>query len=141
NLNYWHFGDYLGIGAGAHGKLSDAARQRIVRTAKTRHPDRYMQSAAGDARISTITELSPDDAVLEYAMNALRLAAGFTRDEFTAATGLGASLLDRPLAAAIRDGLMVEQDERLHATTRGRRYLNTLLQYWMPEDRADAGTH
>ena len=140
NLNYWQFGDYLGIGAGAHGKTTDAAQQRILRTAKTRHPDRYLELAGQDSCTSTATSLSTHDAVLEYVMNALRLDDGFTREAFAANTGLPFSMTEGPVTHALDDGLLVEQGTRLLASERGQRYLNELLQYWMQEEPVDAGT-
>ncbi len=139
NLNYWQFGDYLGIGAGAHGKVTDAARQRITRTAKTRHPERYSESARSDQRINTSTTLSMDDAAFEYIMNALRLDAGFTREMFPAATGLPFAVIEEAAARAIDDELLVEENDTLHTTPRGQRYLNDLLQYFMAGTNADAG--
>ncbi|MGB5261722.1 MAG: radical SAM family heme chaperone HemW [Gammaproteobacteria bacterium] len=138
NLNYWRFGDYLGIGAGAHGKITDANRQQITRTAKTRHPEHYLESAYKAARISSSTVLSADDAALEYVMNALRLDTGFTRQAFSHATGLPFERIEEAVARAVDDGLLNEQGQRLQASERGRRFLNELLQYWMPEETASA---
>ncbi len=140
NLNYWQFGDYLGIGAGAHGKVTDAARQQITRMAKTRHPERYLEAAHSAQRISSSSVLSAEDAALEYVMNALRLDAGFTRQAFTEATGLPFAHIETPVARALGAGLLTGQDQRLQATARGQRYLNELLQYWMPEQAAHADT-
>ena len=141
NLNYWQFGDYLGIGAGAHGKITDAAQQRILRTAKTRHPDRYLEMAGHDTCTSTTTSLSTHDAVLEYVMNALRLDGGFSREAFATNTGLPFSITEGPVARALDDGLLIEQETQLLASERGQRYLNELLQYWMQEETIDAGTY
>jgi oxygen-independent coproporphyrinogen-3 oxidase len=139
NLNYWQFGDYLGIGAGAHGKVTDAAQQVIRRSAKTRHPDRYLETARSEQRISSTATLSADDAVLEFVINALRLDAGFTRQSFVDATGLPYAAIEEPLGRALQDELMIEQGDRLQTSARGQRYLNELLQYWMPGDNTDAG--
>ena len=141
NLNYWQFGDYLGIGAGAHGKITDAAQQRILRTAKTRHPDRYLEMAGHDTCTSTTASLSTHDAVLEYVMNALRLDGGFSREAFATNTGLPFSITEGPVARALDDGLLIEQETQLLASERGQRYLNELLQYWMQEETIDAGTY
>jgi len=141
NLNYWEFGDYLGIGAGAHGKLTDAASQTITRRARIRHPRRYLEQARDDRRISDTTILSTEDAVLEFAMNALRLDSGFTAPAFSAATGLPYSTIEPAVTAAVEAGLLVTEDSRIHTTTRGQRYLDELLQDWVPEsvDNARAG--
>ncbi len=88
NLNYWQFGDYLGIGAGAHAKISNAATQTITRTSKVKHPQTYLETAHRETRISRSTELSADDVMLEFAINSLRLDSGFTKAAFTQATGL-----------------------------------------------------
>ncbi|MGD8311404.1 MAG: radical SAM family heme chaperone HemW [Gammaproteobacteria bacterium] len=132
NLNYWHFGDYLGIGAGAHGKITDVALRTITRRIKTRHPRRYLDTAHTAARISTITELTPADAVLEYAMNALRLDAGFTATAFTAATGLPITAAAEAIRSATDRQLLEHSGDVFRATDRGRLYLDELLQFWLP---------
>jgi oxygen-independent coproporphyrinogen-3 oxidase len=139
NLNYWQFGDYLGIGAGAHGKITDAALQRIYRVAKVRHPRNYLETAHTPQRISTKIELEAKDVLLEFAMNALRLDSGFSTGGFTAATGLPAGAIEPGLQQAIRQGLLVRDRDNILTTARGQRYLNDLLQYWVPEQTAYAG--
>jgi putative oxygen-independent coproporphyrinogen III oxidase len=139
NLNYWQFGDYLGIGAGAHGKITDAALQRIYRVAKVRHPRNYLETAHTPQRISTKIELEAKDVLLEFAMNALRLDSGFSTGGFTAATGLPAGAIEPGLQQAIRQGLLVRDRDNILTTARGQRYLNDLLQYWVPEQTAHAG--
>jgi oxygen-independent coproporphyrinogen-3 oxidase len=138
NLNYWRFGDYLGIGAGAHGKLTDPGLQRIRRSAKLRHPRDYLAAREGGTFRVAERLLSADDAVLEYLMNALRLVAGFGADEFSSGTGLDAGVLQPGLERATADGLLACTDGRWHATARGQRYLNDLLQYWLAETDDDA---
>ena len=140
NLNYWQFGDYLGIGAGAHGKLSTAATQTITRIAKTRHPRSYLDAAHSAGRIGSRTTLTPADAILEYAMNALRLDCGFSMSGFTAATGLPASAIERPVRQGIARDLLSAADEVIRTTPEGQRYLNELLQLWMPEALHDVET-
>ena len=139
NLNYWQFGDYLGIGAGAHGKITDAALQCVYRVAKVRHPRNYLETAHTPQRISTRIELEPDDVLLEFAMNALRLDSGFSTGGFTAATGLPAGAIEPGIQQAIRQGLLVRDRDNILTTARGQRYLNDLLQYWVPEQTAHAG--
>ena len=139
NLNYWQFGDYLGIGAGAHGKITDAALQCVYRVAKVRHPRNYLETAHTPQRISTKIELEAKDVLLEFAMNALRLDSGFSTGGFTAATGLPAGAIEPGLQQAIRQGLLVRDRDNILTTARGRRYLNDLLQYWVPEQTAHAG--
>ena len=139
NLNYWQFGDYLGIGAGAHGKITDAALQCVYRVAKVRHPRNYLETAHTPQRISTKIELEAKDVLLEFAMNALRLDSGFSTGGFTAATGLPAGAIEPGLQQAIRQGLLVRDRDNILTTARGQRYLNDLLQYWVPEQTAHAG--
>jgi len=133
NLNYWHFGDYLGIGAGAHAKISDAATQGITRTSKARHPRTYLDTAHSTQRISTTSRLSVDDVMLEFAMNVLRLDQGFSPATFTAATGLPYAAIETIVNNVTADGLLSVKDGTIKATQKGQRYLNELLQGWMPE--------
>jgi oxygen-independent coproporphyrinogen-3 oxidase len=141
NRNYWEFGDYLGIGAGAHGKLTDAAAQSITRRSKIRHPQRYLEHAPTDRCVSNRAVLSTADVLLEFAMNALRLDDGFSAAAFSAATGLPFSTIEASVTAASEQGLLATDNDRIHTTTRGLRYLDELLQAWVPEpaDNARAG--
>jgi len=140
NLNYWRFGDYLGIGAGAHGKLTDTSRQTITRTTRQRHPQAYLEAAGTGACTSGRKALSAGDVLLEYAMNALRLDAGFDSDSFSTATGLPYAAMQPMVEAGIRDGLLSMKGGTVCTTARGQRYLDELLQYWLPEtDTADGG--
>ena len=133
NMNYWQFGDYLGIGAGAHAKISDAATQGITRTAKQRHPRNYLDNAHTNARISSITPITPADALLEFAMNALRLDKGFSPAAFTAATGLSYTGIESIVNKGVADGLLSHDGSVIRTTPKGQRYLNELLQQWMPD--------
>jgi oxygen-independent coproporphyrinogen-3 oxidase len=141
NRNYWAFGDYLGIGAGAHGKLTDAAAQTITRCAKIRHPRRYLEHAQDDRRIDNTAMLSTEDVLLEFAMNALRLDDGFSTTAFSATTGLPYSTIEPGITTAVEQGLLVTDNGCIHTTARGLRYLNELLQAFVPEpaDHARAG--
>jgi putative oxygen-independent coproporphyrinogen III oxidase len=140
NLNYWRFGDYLGIGAGAHAKLTDAARQTVTRYAKTRHPRAYLERAHHPERLGSVTALTARDVVLEFAMNALRLDAGFTVDGFRAATGLPFSAAAGALHASLERGLLEQNRDVIRTTPRGQRYLDELLQYWIAEESRYART-
>ena len=133
NLNYWQFGDYLGIGAGAHAKISNAATQTITRTSKVKHPRAYLDATGSDARIGSHNELSVDDVILEFAMNSLRLDSGFTRSSFTAATSLPYAVIETRVHTAIEHQLMTDDNNIIKVTEKGQRYLNGLLQHWMPE--------
>ena len=140
NLNYWQFGDYLGIGAGAHAKISNAATQTITRTSKVKHPRAYLDAASSNARISSSNKLTADDVILEFAMNSLRLDSGFTRASFTAATGLPCSMIETHLHSAIEHQLLTDDNDIIRATAKGQHYLNELLQHWMPESTRHADT-
>jgi len=133
NLNYWRFGDYLGIGAGAHAKVSDAQHQRIVRTSKVRHPRDYVQRAFDDRRIDTERTLSRADASLEFMLNALRLREGFETELFAAHTGLPIRAVEAPLAEAERRGWVEWNLTRIRPTDEGQRLLNDLLGLFLPE--------
>jgi oxygen-independent coproporphyrinogen-3 oxidase len=135
NLNYWAFGDYIGIGAGAHGKLTDAATQTVYRTAKIRHPRSYMENAGSGRR--NRSPVTAGDLLLEFCMNALRLEEGFAISTFTTSTGLPSGVLLEACAAATADGLLEIREPRIRCTDRGRRYLNDVLQHFLPGD-ADA---
>jgi putative oxygen-independent coproporphyrinogen III oxidase len=133
NLNYWQFGDYLGIGAGAHGKLTDMNGQAIERLSKTRHPDDYMAAAGTVDGIASRSLLSADDAGLEFMMNALRLNEGFAPPLFQERTGLPLSLLHVPLQQAVERGMIEWNDAVIRPTEKGRHYLNELLQLFLAE--------
>ncbi len=123
NLNYWRFGDYLGIGAGAHSKWSDPRDGTVKRASRIRRPERYLRQP-GPVRERT---LRADDLVAEYMMNALRLSEGFCLAAFSARTGLpGGAIADTLESLAGRE-LLEERNRRLRATELGRRHLDTLL--------------
>jgi putative oxygen-independent coproporphyrinogen III oxidase len=135
NLNYWQFGDYLGIGAGAHGKLSDKDLNQIRRFARHRLPDRYMQKAGSSEAIVEERELQQDDIILEFMMNAFRLREGFSHSLFSTHTGLSIEEI-RPLLDRVGAHDFILQDkEHIKATKKGRDYLNELLQIFMPADK------
>ena len=129
NLNYWEFGDYLGIGAGAHGKLTTA--EGILRTVKRRHPSGY-QKAAGTAAGRT-SELSQGGLLItEFMLNAARLSGGFARALFSARTGLPAVLLEPGIAAATARGWLAASPDHLQPTALGYRFLNDLQLLFVP---------
>ncbi len=130
NLNYWNFGDYLGVGAGAHGKLTFADRGHIVRTVQAREPRRYL--AAPDAAL-TRHVLAAEQLPFEFMLNALRLAGGFTQRSFTERTGLEWGAIGAPIAALRERGLMEVTATACRASTLGLRFLNDLLLEFMPE--------
>ena len=131
NLNYWRFGDYLGIGAGAHGKLT-MPHYRVQRRSKQRQPAAYLSSVAQGA-LSSERSVGDDELPVEFMLNALRLSAGVPTDLFAQRTGLGPDALSSALLQARGRGLMADDPNRLEATPRGRRYLNDLLALFEPE--------
>lgn len=128
NLNYWRFGDYLGLGAGAHGKLTDARNRKIMRRARVRLPQRFLQHAGAESALAETRELTPQERTLEYAMNALRLRSGFDIAEFEARTGMPATSLDAPLGRAEAFGLAERRSGRVRATELGWHHLDTLVE-------------
>ncbi len=132
NLNYWEFGDYLGIGAGAHGKLSDAASGQIHRLWKLKHPRDYLATAGTSASIGSDTPLQTTELPVEFMMNALRLVAGVPLELFSERTGLPPQALEPGLHRARQRGLLETDPTRLRATALGLQFLNDLLQEFMP---------
>ena len=134
NVNYWRFGDYLGIGAGAHAKLSFP--ERIVREVRHKHPKQYLDTmAAGNARMET-REIPRDEIGFEFMLNALRLTAGVPSSLFQERTGFPLALVAAPLAEGVRRGLLEADPSRIAGTELGRRFLNTTLQLFLPDARA-----
>ena len=127
NLNYWRFGDYLGIGAGAHGKLSDAVTGAVRRRWKTRHPRAYMEAAGGAARIGGDSAVGADELPFEYMLNALRLIDGVPLADFAERTGLPPNRIATPLAEGRHRGWLTGDRERLQTTALGQRFLNDVI--------------
>ena len=126
NLNYWLFGDYLGIGAGAHSKISFA--DKIVRQMRFKQPKEYLAKArAGASLIQSQHELTPADRAFELMMNALRLTGGFDTALFQERTALPIRVLQQQLDEAEQRGLLVHDHLRIKPTVLGRRFLNDLL--------------
>ena len=130
NLNYWSFGDYLGIGAGAHGKLTLPAENRIIRTRKVKHPNHYFSAFNG--RDAEIKEIPMQERSVEFLMNTLRLKEGFNQSQFESRTGLAFEEITKRVESQIEKGLMqiVEVDDELSisATSNGYRFLNSVLE-------------
>lgn len=124
NINYWRFGDYLGIGAGAHGKITLLDNQSIVRTQKTRLPKDYLNM--DNPSLSLKRNISQEEVGLECLMNGLRLNQGISIYDFESRTGVTVDQLKEPLEKAQALGLL-EVDNRVYATEKGRQYLNNLL--------------
>ena len=142
NLNYWQFGDYLGIGAGAHGKRTDAAAGSIERRRKQRSPRQYLEAAAHGEALSGRDLLYPGDAVVESMLNALRLNEGIELDLLLQRSGLGMEWFQSGIENAQRRGLLSQAGGRLTPTETGRRFLNDLVALFLVEDgREPAGQH
>jgi oxygen-independent coproporphyrinogen-3 oxidase len=124
NLNYWQFGDYLGIGAGAHSKLSFA--HRVVRQVRYREPGLYMQQALACIPIAQEEEVSRSELPFEYMLNALRLRNGFGLQNFMERTGLPLSAIEAALQEGERKGLLERDFARVHPTQRGFDFLSDL---------------
>ncbi len=133
NLNYWKFGDYLGVGAGAHGKITDPNTNRIHRLWKTKQPNKYLKSAATKARIGNQHNISKEDLPLEFLMNALRLNHGFKETLFEQRTGLPLSILEPNLSACIDLGLLERTPGRIRCSGLGRSFLDSILERFIPE--------
>ena len=133
NLNYWRFGDYLGIGAGAHGKLSDPVDARIVRTTKYKVPRGYLEHAAGGDGFGSTHAVARADLPFEFMMNALRLNDGVYVALFTERTGLGAGEIEAPLRDARARGWLEPEPARIVPTALGRRFLNDVMAAFLPE--------
>ena len=127
NLNYWEFGDYLGIGAGAHGKLSFP--DRVTRHVRAKQPDAYMRP---DARVEERL-VPPQELPFEFMLNALRLVEGFSVPLFAERTGLPLHLMEAQLAKAEEENLLERDWRRIRPTERGRHFLNELLAAFLPD--------
>ena len=131
NVNYWLFGDYVGIGAGAHSKISFA--DKIVRQMRYKQPKEYLAKARmGESLIQTRQELTVADRGFEFMMNALRLTGGFDTPLFQEHTGLPIAVVKQQLDEAEQRGLLVHDHLRIKPTVLGRRFLNDLLQIFLP---------
>ena len=130
NLNYWRFGDYLGIGAGAHGKISYPGK--ITRQVRERHPETYMQAmeSKGNALIEA-REIPAADLPFEFMLNALRLTDGVDTSTFSERTGLPLGVISKGLDEACRKGLLDENPSKLKPTNQGLRYLNNLQEIFL----------
>jgi putative oxygen-independent coproporphyrinogen III oxidase len=137
NLNYWSFGDYLGIGAGAHGKLSLAAAGEVVRTTQIREPRRYLSSAGGGT--FTRAAVPAQELPFEFMLNALRLLAGFEVPTFTTRTGLPWETVADRMADLAAKGLIIASGPCYRASPLGLRFLNDVLLRFVTEIAKTAG--
>jgi len=129
NINYWQFGDYLGIGAGAHGKITQALPQQIIRSFKPKSPEQYLSDTHknGGSEIISVTELH-----LEFIMNHLRLKQGFTPDTYQATTGLAIATLEPALSTCLKQELLIYQDNRYYCSEQGWNFMDNILEKFMP---------
>ena len=133
NLNYWQFGDYLGIGAGAHGKLSFP--HRVLREVRFRDPETYMESALAGAAVAQHDEVARAELPFEFALNALRLAEGFGLARFSERTGLPLAAIEPALREAEAKGLIERDLQRVRPTARGFDFLSDLQSLFLPPRR------
>ena len=131
NLNYWQFGDYLGIGAGAHSKIS--SHDAVLRQARYKQPQAYLEQVAKGAPAQTESKLTRDDLCFEFMMNALRLNDGFSAELFAERTSLPLLLIRKELEKAEQRGLLLRDLQRIAPTELGRRFLNDLLEIFLKE--------
>ena len=130
NLNYWQFGDYLGIGSGAHGKITIVAEQKVMRTLRPRQPKQYMQTIHHQEPVQQRI-LGQDDLIFEFMLNALRLRQGFRKDWFTQTTGVPYSQITQKINQAKLLGLLETHQDQIKPTDKGFRFLNDLLQIFL----------
>lgn len=130
NLNYWQFGDYIGIGAGAHGKITRKTHADIIRRQKYKLPQAYLSKPFGDGQQ---IHLSDEDKCFEFMLNALRLSANISFDLFTERTGLPLTRLIPHLDEAVKKGFITYSSSELSITPTGRRYLNNLIEIFLFE--------
>jgi len=125
NLNYWQFGDYIGIGAGAHGKISKSMPDQIVRTFKFKNPDQYLKSKAVFGGSTQITQA---DLPLEFMMNHLRLKNGFLHESYQSRTGLTLNTLEPALSINLKEGLLIDQGSHFYCSEQGWHFLDSVLE-------------
>ncbi len=135
NINYWSFGDYLGIGAGAHGKISTVLPANIMRTTKPKQPQQYLRQAKDDRLLQPIKE---SDLPLEFIMNHLRLKKGFSLETYTQRTGLAAQSLQPALGECVEQGLLLEHGQHYQCSEKGWHFLDSILENFLSTDITDA---
>ncbi|MEQ8514187.1 MAG: YggW family oxidoreductase, partial [Chromatocurvus sp.] len=131
NLTYWRFGDYLALGAGAHGKMTQPDGE-IWRYAKTRQPEAYLNAGTGQ-HTSQRRRLTAQDLPGEFMLNALRLDAGIPAGRFSAATGMALDTIQETVAALVEEGLLVPDATHLRATALGQRFLDSVTARFFPD--------
>jgi oxygen-independent coproporphyrinogen-3 oxidase len=132
NLNYWQFGDYLAIGAGAHGKLTDPESAAVVRYWKQRHPRQYMETVEQGSAVGGEHQVGPKDLAFEFVLNAFRLNDGVPASLFAQRTGLPLDRSSGPWHEALSKGWLEDNAEQIRPTGEGRRLLNDLTELFLP---------
>ncbi len=132
NLNYWRFGDYLGIGAGAHGKITLPSAGHVLRTRRKSHPRPYLKALEDASFIAELRSLIPADLIFEFFLNRLRLREAFSLADFESLTGLDRSTIAAPLARAMELELLTLDHDSLQVSAHGQRYLNDLQALFLP---------
>lgn len=131
NVNYWEFGDYLGIGAGAHGKITNVAEGKVERFTRHKIPKRYIELAGTESVVTVTRKLSRNDLVLEFMMNAMRLTQGIPTNLYLERTGQPVKIMEKELQIAVEQNLIDWQLHRLKPTMKGHRFLNELLEIFV----------
>lgn len=129
NVNYWQFGDYLGIGAGAHGKITQRLPNQIVRTVKPKSPAHYLAASFKPAEAKVI---ALHDVPLEFVMNRLRLRQGFNLAAYQSATGLNIETLEPALTECVQENLLIKQNDHYYCSAKGWNFLDNILEKFMP---------
>ncbi len=125
-MNYWRYGDFLAIGAGAHGKITSPAEDKIWRYAKHRHPKRYLQGLDSGDWCAERRSLGSDERVFEFFLNQLRLRQGVYIKDFSARTGLSWQVVKQRVQQAVDRGLLEVHQERVRPTELGWKFVNDI---------------
>lgn len=129
NLNYWRFGDYIGIGAGAHGKITQVERGQIERTRNKKQPEHYMN--ADGKYLAELAPIPANEIAIEYLLNVLRMPEGFSTSAFEAATGLGFELIQKQVSSLQAQELLSFEDALVRPTEKGQQFLNSVLETFL----------
>ena len=138
NLNYWRFGDYLGIGAGAHGKLTQSTARAVERRVKYKHPKRYLAAAANREFVQSFNVCSDQEVVFDFMLNRCRLLESFSLAAFERCTGQAGEAIASRLQVAEDDGLVSRRGDEISLTSLGRRFLDELLIRFLPDGDENA---
>jgi len=133
NVNYWEFGDYLGIGAGAYQKISYANTQKIVRTAKQKNPKNYMWQVKNSQHVIEQHNLEKNDIYFEFMLNALRLPDGFNIQTFNDNTGMDISKIETIIDKAQHNNWLIRSESHIQPTALGQQYLNDVISLFLPD--------